>query len=117
MSAYPTFAAGEVAHLPFQQGQEFANVVQDMPHGWRYAYNLIATSLKRWVIQYSFSDADRTTFQTFWDAQKGNYSVFDFTDPHTGVTHTKCRFDMDSASFQTVGPNEHLITVTIQEYA
>jgi hypothetical protein len=117
MAAYPTFAAGEVAHLPFQQGIDFANVTTDMPHGWRYAYNLIATGLKTWAISYSFSDADRATFEAFWVAQKGKLSVFDFTDPQTGVTHTKCRFDMDAAEFQTVGPNEHIINVKIKEYA
>lgn len=116
MPAFPTFTAGESVHVPFTQKTEFWNVVNRQPHGYQYSYNLLPDGLKRWEIEFSFSDADLATMRTFWDARKGCYEEFTFTDPDTGVTTNKCRFDMESLDVRTVGPNEHLVSVVIQEY-
>lgn len=117
MPAFPTFTAGESVHLPFSQGRGFQNVTNRQPHGWQYAYNLLATPLGRWQIQFSLSDADLVTLQNFWDARKGAYEEFTFTDPDTGITHSRCRFDGEALAVEDVGPNEHLVTVNIVEYA
>lgn len=116
MPAFPTFTAGESVHLPYRQEEEFANVRNLMPHGWQYSYNLIANGLKRWGIDFSFSDTDLATLKAFWEARKGSYEEFTFTDPDTGVTTNKCRFDQDALDMRYVGPNETLVTVLIQEY-
>lgn len=116
MPSFPTFAGGESVHLPFKQEQEFWNVVNRQPHGYQYAYNLLATGLKRWEISFSLSDADLVTLQSFWDARKGSYEEFDFTDPDTGATTNKCRFDQDSLVVQSIQPNENRVSVSIQEY-
>lgn len=116
MPAFPTFTAGESAHLPFSQGREYMNATNRQPHGWQYAYNLLATPLGRWQIQFSLSDADLVTLQNFWDARKGAYEEFTFTDPDTGITHSRCRFEGEALAVEDVGPNEHLVTVNIVEY-
>jgi len=116
MPSFPTFAGGESVHLPYTQEQEFWNVTNRQPHGYQYAYNLLASGLKRWEISFNLSDADLATLQTFWDARKGNYEEFDFTDPDTGVTTAKCRFDQDSLAVQQVQLNENRVSVSIQEY-
>lgn len=116
MPSFPTFAAGESVHVPFTQTVEFFNVSNRRPHGWQYSYNVLAAGIKQWVIQFSLSDSDLTTLQTFWDARKGAYEEFDFTDPDTGVTTSKCRFAQDALIIEQAGPNENLVTVQIQEY-
>lgn len=116
MPAFPTFTAGESVHLPFRQEEEFVNVRNLMPHGWQYSYNLIANGLKRWGIDFSLSDVDLATLDAFWLLMFGAYGEFTFTDPDTGVTTNKCRFDQDSLEKKYVGPNETLVTVAIQEY-
>jgi phage-related protein len=117
MAAFPTFALGETAHLPFSQITEYMNATNRMPHGWQYAYNLRSNPLHRWSIAFSLTDADLITLQNFWDARKGAYEEFSFTDPESGLTYTKCRFSGDSLSVRSMGPNEHLVTVEIHEYA
>ena len=116
MPAFPTFTTGESVHLPFKQEQEFWNVVNRQPHGYQYAYNLLATGLKRWEILFSLSDTDLATLQTFWDARKGSYEEFTFTDPDTATTTSKCRFDQESLSVQYIQPNDNRVSVSIQEY-
>lgn len=116
MPSFPTFSAGESVHLPFTQNDQFWNVANKRPHGWQYTYNLLADGLKSWTIQLSLSDADLPTLQTFWDDCKGSYAEFDFTDPNTAVTTTKCRFAQEALIVEQVGPNENLVTVQIQEY-
>jgi len=116
MPSFPTFAAGESVHVPFTQTLEFFNVSNRRPHGWQYSYNVLADGLKRWTIQFSLSDADLPTLQTFWDDMKGSYGEFEFPDPDTGVTTTKCRFAQEALVIEQVGPNENLVTVQIQEY-
>ena len=117
MPSFPTFTAGESVHLPFSQGVEFWNVINRQPHGYQYAYNIRASPLKRWEIEFSFSDTDLATMLTFWDTVKGSYGEFDFTDPDTGATTNKCRFDQETLDVRYVGPNENIVSVVIQEYA
>lgn len=116
MPSFPTFAGGESVHLPFAQEQEVWNVSNRQPHGYQYSYNVLANGLKRWEISFNLSDADLSTLQTFWDARKGAYEEFDFTDPDTGATTNKCRFDQDTLEFQAIQPNENRVSVSIQEY-
>ena len=116
MPSFPTFSAGESVHLPYQQGHEFVNVMNRMPHGYQYGFNTVATALKRWEIEFSLSDTDLITLKAFWEARKGAYEEFDFTDPDTLATTTKCRFDQDSLDIRYTGPNENLVRVEIQEY-
>lgn len=116
MPAFPTFTTGESVHLPFKQEIEFWNVVNRQTHGYQYAYNLLATGLKRWEISFSLSDTDLATLQAFWDARKGSYEEFTFTDPDTATTTSKCRFDQESLSVQYIQPNENRVSVSIQEY-
>ena len=116
MPAFPTFSAGESVHLPFSQGDEFWNVVNRQQHGYQYAYNVLASGLKRWEIEFSFSDSDLATMQAFWDTVKGSYAEFTFTDPDTAATTSKCRFDQEALDVRYVGPNENIVAVVIQEY-
>ena len=116
MPAFPTFSGGESVHLPFAQGREFWNVTNRMPHGWQYSYNLLPNGLKRWEITFSLSDADLGTLRTFWEARSGSYEEFTFTDPDTGITTSKCRFDQEALDVRHNGPNEAVVTVIIQEY-
>lgn len=117
MAAYPTFTSGVVVHRPWRYEREYKNVHNDMPHGFRYSYNLLATPLMRWIIEYTFSDVDLVTMQAFWDSQFGGWDNITFTDPETGTVYTKCRFDMDSLVIRHVGPNQNAVTVVIQEHA
>ena len=116
MPSFPTFSAGESVHLPFGQGVDYWNVTNRMPHGWQYAYNILPSGVKRWEITYVLSDADLGTLRTFWEARSGSYEEFSFTDPDTGVTHDKCRFDMAELEVKYSQPNENTVTVSIQEY-
>jgi phage-related protein len=116
MPAFPTFTAGESVHIPFGQITEYWNVINRQPHGYQYSYNILASGLKRWTIQFSLSDTDLATLQAFWVARKGRYEEFTFTDPDTATTTAKCRFDQDSLEVRYAGPNENIVSVTIQEY-
>lgn len=116
MASFPTFGHGESVHLPFTPGVDFWNVVNRMPHGWQYSYNLLASGVKRWEFELCLSDAELATIKTFWDARKGSYEEFQFTDPDSGVTTTKCRFDQDSLEIRHAGPNENYVPIVIQEY-
>ncbi len=116
MAAFPTFAAGETVHVPFKQELEFLNVTNRMPHGWQYSYNLLPDGLKRWEIEFLLSDEDLETLSNFWEARFGSYEEFSFTDPDTGVTTSKCRFDQDALEVRHLGPNEHQVAVSIREY-
>lgn len=117
MPSFPTLAGGETVHQPFTQTADFQNVTNRQPHGWQYSYNLRSTPLRRWTISYSLSDADLDTLLAFWNARKGAYEEFSFTDPDTTVTYSKCRFAGDGFRVEDAGPNEHLVTIEIHEYA
>ena len=117
MSAYPTLAGGEVAHLPFTQQRDAWNITNRQAHGYQYSYNVLAAPLGRWEISYLLTDADLATLQAFWESMGGRYGEFSFTDPDTGDTASKCRFDQDEFSVQHLGPDENRVSVTIKEYA
>ena len=118
MPAIPILVGGVSVHRPWQRHREYANVHNDLPHGYRYSYNERATPLMRFEIEYGpISDDDCDTLRAFWDARKGQYETFEFTDPETAITYTKCRFAMDSFSVRRLGPNENAVNVVIQEFA
>ena len=116
MAAFPTFAGGESVHLPFTQESEFWNTINRQPHGWQYSYNRLSSALKRWQFELVLTDTDLATLQTFWDSMKGRYGEFSFTDPDTGVTSPKCRFDQEELSITSPSPDENRVAIAIQEY-
>jgi hypothetical protein len=116
--SYPTLTGGVTIHRPWTREKRYDSVHNDLPHGYRYSFNLRATPLMRFVIEYSaLSDADLATLRAFFLARSGSYEPFDFTDSETGITHTKCRFDQEELEVRHIGPNENAVTVEIQEYA
>jgi hypothetical protein len=115
MPDFPTFENAAVAHTPYTAGLEFLNSIVDMPHGYRYAYNLRPTALHKWSSIYSFSDTDVATWNAFYAQVKGNYAEFRYIEPLTGVIYPRCRLDMEGNSVIDAGPNEHQVTVTILE--
>jgi len=115
MADFPTFS-GCAVHIPWTAAREFANIHNNMGHGYRYSYNVVATPVRSWQIQFLLSDDDWATLLAFWESMAGAYGEFNFTDPDTTVTHTRCRFDGDSLDVVHRGPNDHLVTVKIQEY-
>ena len=71
-----------------------------------------------WSLEYpALSDADLSTLKAFWQARGGAYEAFDFTDPETSVTYTKCRFAGDDFEVRWIGPNLSRLTLVIQENA
>lgn len=117
MAAYPTFTGGYVVQRPWSYRRVFKNVHNDMPHGYRYSYNLRATALMEWEIEYpAFSDTDLATLQSFWESQKGPYLNMDFEHPETAVVYTKVRFAMDSLDIRHVGPNHNSVRVLLREH-
>jgi hypothetical protein len=115
MPSFPTFENAGVVHYPYTTGVEYLNTVYDMPHGYRYAFNHRPTPLRKWSSTYSFSDTDLQTWNAFYTLVRGNYALFSYTDPLTGLNYPRCRLDMDANSVIDAGPNEHQVTVTILE--
>lgn len=116
MAAYPTLSSGVAVCIPWTMRREYANISVDMDCGWRYSYNERGTPLDTIIIQYSgLSDADRQTLEDFWDARGGPLEDFTFTNPDTGVTYPKCRFEGNQLEFNYDGPNENSVRVTIKQ--
>ena len=118
MATYPTLASGASCPLPYTYTREYLNVTSDVPTGKRYSYNHRATPLMRWTLAYSqITDADVATLRTFFDAVKGAWDVFDFTDPETATNYAFCRLGSDRFEVTRTAPNENSLTMIIQEYA
>lgn len=118
MATYPTLADGCVAQIPYVRKGVFLTAGLDSETGWRFSYSWRANPLYTWELLYSqLPDADLATLRAFFEARYGSYEEFEFVDPEDGVTHTKCRFGMDAFSMRHLGPNQHSVTVIIQEYA
>jgi len=116
MATFPTLAGGERTHRPWSYKREFLTTRNDMPTGKRYAYYHRATPLMRWTIGgESISDADVATLRNFFEARGGSYETFEFVDPETGTTHTKCRFDQGGFEERHIGPNENSVRLVIVE--
>ena len=117
MPSYPTLT-GFTIQRPWAREKEYHNSHADMSHGWRYSFNLRATPLMRFIIEYpSLSETDFATLRTFFIDRKGSYEEFDFTDPETLTLHSKCRFAQEEMEINHRGYNENAIRVVIQEYA
>lgn len=117
MAAYPTFAFGGSAHIPFTEVVEMRNVVNRQPHGWQYAYNLRATPLRRFDITYLLNASDLATLEAFWAARKGAWETFSFTHPDTAITYANCRFGMETLEVDCFEPGLFRVRVIIQEHA
>lgn len=117
MAAYPTFAFGGSAHIPFRETVEMRNVVNRQPHGWQYAFNLRATPLRRFEITHLLNATDLATLEAFWAARKGPYESFSFTHPDTAVTYANCRFGMETLDIEGFDPGLFRVRVVIQEHA
>jgi hypothetical protein len=116
MAAFPNIRTGIVTQLPFVGEQVFANSTVDMESGLRYSYYYDASPLRRWELNFPVLTTDElSTLRTFWESMGGAYGAFDFTDPDTGVTYTKCRFAAETLQYQRSGPTASL-KLTIEEF-
>jgi hypothetical protein len=117
MAAYPTFAFGGSAHIPFTETVEYKNIANKQPHGWQYSYNLRANPLRRFDITHLIDATDLATLETFWATHKGAWATFTFTHPDTGVTYSNCRFGMEALDIEGFEPGIFRVRVVIQEHA
>ena len=118
MATFPVLSDGVcTVHLPFTQRREYLTAAVSASTGWRYDYSWRATPLMRWQSDYQVGDADMATLRDFFIARNGRYDEFTFTDPETSTTYTKVHFGMDTLEIKHVGPNQHQMTLIMEEYA
>jgi hypothetical protein len=104
--------------LPVDYIEEFQTLSTETESGVYDSRYIHAAPIARWRIRFSaLSDAEADALTNFFIEQGGRYGEWEFLDPETGASHTKCRFGMDDLEIRRVSRNENACDVLIEEYA
>jgi len=115
MSTFPSIVTGVVTQLPWGVMQTASVSRVSMDHGFVYAYYYVATPLLSWELNFSVLTASElSTLWTFWEAMKGAWDTFSFTDPDTSTAYT-CRFEGDDFAVSYLGAGQYSLKLVITE--
>ncbi len=81
-----------------RSGKELATAWWSLPK-YRYTVNI---EFLRQGLQLNGNYSEMATLVNFYEAQKGQYDIFQFTDPYNGTVQT-CRFEADAMEFARDG--------------
>lgn len=136
--SFPVLSTGATAQRPYTQIVRYRTTKNDNPTGIRYAYawygnaaltgfppNLAnrsggtdadVTGLMGWKLEFpSITDADMALLEAFFVAMNGRWQTFSFTDPDSGTTFSKVRFDQDSFVYNYTALNQASTTIQLVE--
>lgn len=117
-AVFPSIRAGVKTQLPFTTSFHFETVKGDMDTGQRHSYANRTAPLGAWTLDFSaITESELNTLIDFFTSMGGSYKEFSFTDPTTGVTHSKCRFSSDELSFRYISAAVRSLSLQIEEYS
>lgn len=113
MANYPTIPIT----LPMaRRGKDYAVQRNQAEMGYEQTRATVTRAPRIWAFSHNYcTDAERATWEAFWDARKGGGESFQFTDPVTSTTVT-VRFLMDEPDItRTAAFKRWNINVTLKE--
>jgi hypothetical protein len=116
MNSFPFLSSGAVTQYPTEthigQGVGIIRFLDGSDQ--RFLHS--ARSLRTWRIELALlSDAEIASLELFFDAQKGLFGPFVFTDPSTNTQFPNCRFASSEMNTDYMGPNAHSTSLWIME--
>lgn len=117
-AVYPEISTGIITGTPFATTRGYKTLQVENDAGFPYTYAQRPTPLHSWALPYPAIKPDEAaTLQAFFLAMGGRYKQFSFTDPVTGLTHTKVCFAQDRLEVRHLSKNVRSTNVELVEYA
>jgi len=116
MDSFPLLSSGAVSQYPTEtrvgQGVGIIRFLDGSDQRFLHSSH----TFRRWRIELSLlSQAEITSLELFFNAQKGMFSPFVFKDPGTNTQIPNCRFASSEMNADYVGPNAHSTSLWIME--
>ena len=118
MANFPQLSTGAVTQYPLQITSGQASQVIRFLDGTDQRYRMQGRMLRQWQIKLNLlNEQEAQALASFFEAQLGDYSSFDFPDPYSGAAVPKCQFassalatefeavDLSAASYWVIETN------------
>jgi hypothetical protein len=116
MNRFPLLNSGAISQYPTETHVSQGVGIIRFLDGSDQRFLHTARSLRRWRIELSLlSDTEIASVELFFNAQKGIFSPFVFTDPGTNTQVPNCRFASSEINTDYMGPNAHSTSFWIME--
>lgn len=123
-ASYPNLASGAVSCYPFELSPTFNTLQGRNPIGPRYSFAYYGAGLSGFPtgplnrVMQSYirvSDTDLATYVNFFLAAGGSWSTFAWSDPASGSSIAKARFDQESLDITYEQKNASSFTVRLAQ--
>jgi hypothetical protein len=116
MDSFPLLSSGAVSQYPTQMSLGQSIGIIRFLDGSDQRFLNGARSLRRWRIDLSLlSETEVASLELFFDAQKGMFSPFVFTDTSSNTQIPNCRFATSDINTDYWGPNANSTCLWIME--
>ncbi len=116
MASFPLLSSGAISQYPTESfvGQSVA-VIRFLD-GSDQRFILAGRRLRRWRIDLTLlSDEEVFALESFFDAQKGQFSPFTFTDPASNTLVPNCRLADSEMTTEYLAGNAHSTSLWVIE--
>jgi hypothetical protein len=104
MLTFPLLNSGAVAQYPLPLSYTSPVAIIRFIDGTDQRFVARGTTLRTWRIHNAFLNEDEIyQVELFFESTKGQYSLFDFPDPYSGVLVPNCRLGENALSTDYVG--------------
>lgn len=93
MATFPLLSSNAVTQYPAPLALVRAGRIVRFIDGSDQRFIALGKTLRSWQIKLSLlNETELSQLEIFYEAQAGEYSLFDFVDPFSGSTVPNCRF-------------------------
>ena len=95
MATFPRLSSNAVTQYPAPQAHVRAGRIVRFVDGSDQRFIALGKALRSWQINLTLlNDQELADTEAFFEAQSGEYAVFDFIDPASGAIVPNCRFSV-----------------------
>lgn len=96
MSDFPRLKTNAIAQYPSRTGSSYRTGILRFIDGKEQRFRKMGEPRREWVLRLDQLDETEVhNLRRFFEAQRGSYGTFRFTDPWTGIEHEGCGFESD----------------------
>src|SRR3974390_31907 len=114
MATFPKLKTNAVAQYPAGKELLFRNQTVRFVDGTEQRYRDSAGPLHRWEILLSqLDDSEMSALELFFEANRGAYESFAFTDPWDGHVYANCSLQSDALSPTALAEGSGTMSITV----
>ncbi len=111
---FPALSSGAVAQYPLERQASYRTETVRFLNQAEQVYQDVANAVRRWTIKLELLNArEIAALRDLFEANRGRWGTFSFTDPYDSVLYSNCAFADDQFPIENTDAGLYGQTLTI----